>query len=63
MTFSAKCREAGIPLWVDTTTTSPHIGTQLIDERTYRAYIHDQVMLAREQQAQTAAAVPMGARI
>ena len=65
MTFSAKCREAGIPLWVDTTTTSPHIGTQLIDERTYRAYIREQVLLAREQQAeaQAAAMVPVGARI
>ncbi len=65
MTFSARCREAGIALWVDTTTTSPHIGTQLIDEHTYRAYIREQVLLAREQQAeaQAAAMVPVGARI
>ena len=39
MTFSRKCREHGINLWVDTTTVSPHIGTQMIDENTYRAWV------------------------
>lgn len=47
MTFSARCREHGISLWCDTTTTSPHIGTQLIDERAYRSWLQMQ----REQES------------
>jgi len=43
MTFSARCRKAGIHLWVDTTTVSPHIGTQMIDEETYKAWIDTQM--------------------
>jgi hypothetical protein len=39
MTFSARCREHGIKLWVDTTTVSPHIGAEYITEATYRDYI------------------------
>jgi hypothetical protein len=54
MTFSARCREAGIGLWCDTTCTSPHIGTMLIDASTYRAYLAQQIALAEQQ----AAAVP-----
>lgn len=43
MTFSRKCREKGIKLWVDTTTISPHIGTQMIDEATYKAWIAERM--------------------
>jgi hypothetical protein len=39
MWFSELCRKAGIALWCDTTTTSPHIGDMLIDETSYRAWI------------------------
>lgn len=34
--FSKKCREAGIKMWVDTTTTSPHITTRRIGEGEFR---------------------------
>jgi hypothetical protein len=39
MTFARKCREHGIQQWVDTTTVSPHIGTMMIDEGTYRGWL------------------------
>ena len=39
MTFSAKCREAGITLWVDGTTTSPHLGINEIGPDQYREYV------------------------
>lgn len=55
MTFSARCREAGIGLWCDTTTTSPHIGALMIDESTYRAFLAEQVMKARAMPAQATA--------
>lgn len=39
MTFSAKCREAGVTLWVDGTTTSPHLGINEIGAAEYREYV------------------------
>lgn len=36
--FSTKCKEYGIPIYVDTTITSPHVTTALITEETFRAY-------------------------
>lgn len=39
MYFSERCRELGITLWCDTTTTSPHVGDLFIDEKTYRRWI------------------------
>lgn len=39
MTFARHCKDAGIAQWVDTTTISPHIGNQMIDEATYRRYL------------------------
>lgn len=41
MWFSRRCREAGIALWCDTTTVSPHVGDKLIDETTYRAWLQE----------------------
>lgn len=49
MTFSKRCREAGITLWCDTTCTSPHIGTMLIGEDTYRTFLAQQEALMRAQ--------------
>lgn len=37
--FSERCTQAGIDLFVDTTTTSPHVGDRLIGEKTFRAYL------------------------
>ena len=37
--FSEKCAKAGIKMYVDTTTTSPHVGDRLIGEKTFRAYL------------------------
>lgn len=37
--FSRKCRAAGIKIYVDTTTSSPHCGDGLVTEETYRAYL------------------------
>lgn len=39
MYFSAKLRQAGIDIWVDTTQTSPHLTHWGIDERTFRDYL------------------------
>lgn len=39
MWFSAKCRKAGITLWCDSTTSSPHVGDRLISEETYREWL------------------------
>lgn len=41
MYFSEVCRKQGIALWCDTTTTSPHIGDQFIDEKSYRRWIQE----------------------
>lgn len=38
ISFSKRCREAGINLYVDTTTTSPHMIDGKVDESTFRAY-------------------------
>ena len=37
--FSDACRAAGIGMYVDTTTTSPHVSDRLIGEKTFRAYL------------------------
>ena len=37
--FSAKAREAGFDLYMDTTTVSPHLTTHGIDESTFRNYM------------------------
>lgn len=39
MGFCVKAREAGFQLWLDTTTTSPHLITRKVDENTFRSYI------------------------
>ena len=39
MAFSMRCREQGIDLWVDTTTTSPHLIDSKVDESSYREYL------------------------
>ena len=39
MTFSRKCREHGIALWVDGTTTSPHLGVNEIGQEQYREHV------------------------
>ena len=56
MTFSAKCKAAGIELWCDTTCTSPHIGAMMITEETYRVFLAQQMALAKQQRA--AASMP-----
>lgn len=37
--FSEKCQAAGVKMYVDTTTSSPHVGDRLIGEKTFRAYL------------------------
>ena len=37
--FSEKCQKAGVNMYVDTTTTSPHISERLIAEQTFRSYL------------------------
>jgi hypothetical protein len=37
--FSHKCAEAGIKIYVDTTTSSPHCIENLVTEETFRAYL------------------------
>ncbi len=39
MGFSKLCNDAGIPLYVDTTTTSPHLAHGAIDETSFRQYV------------------------
>lgn len=38
MYFCRKAREAGIQIWVDTNTVSPHLRTAWVDENTYMSY-------------------------
>lgn len=47
--FSRRCREAGIPIYVDTSTVSPHLIEQHVDESTYRSYL--EMALAAQEQA------------
>jgi len=42
--FSDKCRKAGIPIYVDTTVTSPHMIDAVVDERTFQEYRIDKGM-------------------
>lgn len=37
--FCKKCGEAGIDIWCDTTTTSPHLGFTAVSQETYRGYM------------------------
>jgi hypothetical protein len=37
--FCARCREAGIDIYVDTTTTSPHLGEQWIADPQFRGWM------------------------
>lgn len=37
--FSRRCGEAGIPLWVDTGTVSPHLLESWVDENTFRTFL------------------------
>lgn len=39
MGFSAKAKAAGFKMYVDTTTTSPHMITRAVDEGTFRSYM------------------------
>lgn len=41
--FSNKCREKGIKLYVDTTTTSPHMIDAWVDESSYRQYVAENI--------------------
>jgi hypothetical protein len=41
MYFCHMCRAAGIRMWVDTTITSPHLYTTVIDEEVFRKYLAD----------------------
>ncbi len=41
MYFSWICREAGIKMWCDTTITSPHLITGLVDESVFRQWMAD----------------------
>lgn len=38
ISFSLQCQSAGIKMYVDTTTTSPHLTSRLVDEETFRNY-------------------------
>ncbi len=48
--FSEKCREAGIKMWVDTTTTSPHMIDAYVDESSFKQYLaeHDAGIMSLE---------------
>lgn len=37
--FCARCKEAGIDVYVDTTTTSPHLGEQWISDAHFRGWV------------------------
>jgi len=39
MSFAKYCKQYGISQWVDTTTTSPHLGTQMIGAEEYRQFL------------------------
>lgn len=41
MGFSKNCREHGIRMWVDTTTTSPHLIDAVVEEESFRQYQED----------------------
>jgi hypothetical protein len=41
MGFSANCRKLGIKMYVDTTTTSPHMIDAIVDESSFREYQKD----------------------
>jgi hypothetical protein len=41
MWFSRLCREHGIDMWCDTTLTSPHLITNVVDADTFRRYVAD----------------------
>jgi hypothetical protein len=36
--FSERCGEAGIKIWVDTTTICPHLRESWVDQTTYETY-------------------------
>lgn len=37
--FSEQCKKHGVKMYVDTTTSSPHVSERLITEKTFRAYL------------------------
>jgi hypothetical protein len=39
LAFCARCTDANIKIWVDTTTVSPHMGMAWIDEKAFRDYL------------------------
>jgi hypothetical protein len=39
--FSKKCFDAGIPLYVDTTTSSPHLMDSFVTEESFRSYLKE----------------------
>lgn len=47
MWFSYQCRQHGIQLWCDTTASSPHLITNLVDEGTFRRWLeaHPQTVM------------------
>jgi hypothetical protein len=48
--FSKLCGEHGIDLWMDTTTTSPHLINAVVDQNTFRNY--QEALHGRSQKAQ-----------
>jgi len=58
MWFSRLCLAHGIRIWVDTTVTSPHLVTNLVDEDTFRRWLADnmeRITLVDDRQAAQAA--------
>ncbi len=51
MGFSGLCRMHGIDMWVDTTTTSPHLIDAAVDESSFRGYLaaHDHEVVGVEE--------------
>jgi hypothetical protein len=49
MYFCYLCRQAGIPLWVDTTLTSPHLTDIVITEQHWRAWLDAHPDLIRQE--------------
>lgn len=50
MWFSHICRQGGVKMWVDTTVTSPHLITNLVDGDTFRRFVaeHPEAVAIRD---------------
>ncbi len=49
MYFCYLCRQAGIRMWVDTTTTSPHLTETVVDESIWRVWLNDHPELIQQE--------------